>query len=561
MKYTVKGKNTVDLDNKNFLAQGGEGSVYVIGKTAYKIYNDPKKMLPVGKIQELSALTDKNIIKPENIILDNKNHEIGYTMRFVDDTYALCQLFTKAFRQRNNLSHDMMFKLIQSLQNLIKHIHEKKILVVDLNEMNFLASTDFKEIYAIDVDSYQTPNYKATAIMESIRDRHTKGFNEGSDWFSFAILAFQMFIGIHPYKGKHPSINNIDDRMMQNISVYHKDVDVPKVCYDFNIIPKNYENWFKAVLDNGKRLPPPNEGDIVQLIQTIKKIVGSNNFTIDETMDTTDDIINYVYSYGTELCITEKSVFLNGKDLKFKVEPGHIGFTPKMNHAINAYKENNMLKLFDINSQKDIHINLEASDVMAYKDRIYVKSVTNIVEVMFNEMGTTIMPSMKIVGTCLDTNASKLYPGVLVQNFIGSYFISLFPNTGECYQIPMKQLTGYRIIDAKFENNVLMVVGIKMGGKYDKMIFRFNDTYSEYDMRVVPDIQPNGFNFVVLDKGICANINENEEVELFSNKKDSANIKVIKDNAINGSMTLYKNCNTVMFSSGSKMYTLKMKTP
>lgn len=200
MKYTVKGKNTVDLDNKNFLAQGGEGSVYVISKTAYKIYNDPKKMLPIGKIQELSALTAKNIIKPENIILDNKNHEIGYTMRFVDDTYSLCQLFTKAFRQRNNLDHDTMFKLIQSLQNIVKHVHEKKILIVDCNELNFLASKDFKDIYAIDVDSYQTPNYPATAIMDSIRDRHTKVFNEGSDWFSFAILAFQMFIGIHPFK-------------------------------------------------------------------------------------------------------------------------------------------------------------------------------------------------------------------------------------------------------------------------------------------------------------------------------------------------------------------------
>jgi DNA-binding helix-hairpin-helix protein with protein kinase domain len=200
MLCTIKGKgHIIDLNNKNFLAQGGEGSVYVIGKTAYKIYNDPKKMLPLGKIRELSVLTDKNIIKPDEV-LTVKNQEVGYTMRFVDDTYALCQLFTKAFRQRNNLQHDTMFKLIQSLQNLVKHIHEKKILVVDLNEMNFLASTDFKDIYAIDVDSYQTPTYKATAIMESIRDRHTKNFNEGSDWFSFAILAFQMFIGIHPYK-------------------------------------------------------------------------------------------------------------------------------------------------------------------------------------------------------------------------------------------------------------------------------------------------------------------------------------------------------------------------
>ena len=50
------GNTTVSLSNNDFLAKGGEGEVYVKGSTAYKIYTDKSKMIPAGKIQELSSL-------------------------------------------------------------------------------------------------------------------------------------------------------------------------------------------------------------------------------------------------------------------------------------------------------------------------------------------------------------------------------------------------------------------------------------------------------------------------------------------------------------------------
>src|SRR6478609_7422794 len=91
MKLHIQGKNQVDLVQKDFLTSGGEGSIYVKGGTAFKVYNDQKKMIPVGKIQELSCLTHPNIIKPEDVLIDSNNKPVGYTMRFVNDTYALCQ--------------------------------------------------------------------------------------------------------------------------------------------------------------------------------------------------------------------------------------------------------------------------------------------------------------------------------------------------------------------------------------------------------------------------------------------------------------------------------------
>ena len=71
---------------------------------------------------------------------------------------------------------------------------------------NFLIDRDMQHVLFIDVDSYQTAGFPATAIMDSIRDRHSSTYSAGTDWFSFAILAFQMFVGVHPYRGKHATL-------------------------------------------------------------------------------------------------------------------------------------------------------------------------------------------------------------------------------------------------------------------------------------------------------------------------------------------------------------------
>ena len=133
-KYIVDTK-AINLSQKEFLASGGFGSVYVKSDTAYKIYTDPANMIPIGKFQELSVLDHPSIIKPEKIILDEHSKNVGYTMKFVDDNYVLCQLFTKIFKEKNNIDAQTTLNLVRKLQDIVQYIHSKHILVVDLNEM------------------------------------------------------------------------------------------------------------------------------------------------------------------------------------------------------------------------------------------------------------------------------------------------------------------------------------------------------------------------------------------------------------------------------------------
>jgi len=246
MKVNLPGGGQISLGTKEYVAQGGEGSIYVKGKSAYKIYADPRNVISIGKIQELSEITDPCVIKPEKILTSTKGKPVGYSMRFLDSTWPLCQVFTRSFRERNGISPQNMMDLVLRMRQGVENIHKANVLIVDLNEMNFLVDQGLTDIYFIDVDSYQTPHYPATALMESVRDRHSSKFSELTDWFSFGVVSFQMMVGIHPFKGKHPDIKGFDARMKDNISVFNPSVRVPKVCYSFDAIPDAYRSWYKS---------------------------------------------------------------------------------------------------------------------------------------------------------------------------------------------------------------------------------------------------------------------------------------------------------------------------
>ena len=71
MQVIVQGSKD-SLTPKDYVTQGGEGKIFQRGAVAYKIYEDPSKMIPVGKIDELSKLDEPNIIRPKDIIYSSK---------------------------------------------------------------------------------------------------------------------------------------------------------------------------------------------------------------------------------------------------------------------------------------------------------------------------------------------------------------------------------------------------------------------------------------------------------------------------------------------------------
>lgn len=578
MKLYLQGTGTeINLTQRDFIAKGGEGSIYGKGKVAYKVYEDTKKMIPVAKINDLALLDHPNIIKPEVVLLDSKNKPIGYTMRLLSDTSVLVSLFTKAFRQRNAIDDNKMLHLVKELQKLIAFIHSKKILVVDLNEMNFLTDSKFVEIYGIDVNSYQTPNFPATAIMDTIRDRQMQGynFNENTDWFSWAVLAFQMLIGIHPYRGNHPDFEHLpkdqrlDARMCKNISVFHKDSTFPKVCQSFDVIPPTLRGWFFDVFEKGYRgLPPKDYSAVaVAIAATIKSITGTNRFEIHELQEFAEDIIRVCATPTTTIVFTNKHIIIGSKKFALPSNNAKVALTPKTEKPIVFWIDNG-LKAMDLLTNTSLSVPATGTALLESEGRVYVQNGTHIIELILADFPTGIKVLQKEVGKVMDVlGATQIYDGFILQNMLGKYWATIFPASGQSYQINLTELSDYQIIDAKYQRGILVVVGKKLisnkslsnKGQYDRFVFRLSADYKTYDVWKTEDIVPSGVNFTVADHGVAVLMTEDEHLEAFSISLGSS-VKRLEDSILDADMRLSHRGSKILFSKGKKLYLIAMKS-
>jgi len=570
MKVYEKGGNRIwTLSNSTFLAGGGEGNVHVVGDTALKIYLDPGKMIAEGKISDLASISDPNVIRPRDVICNEKGKAIGYTMRYVPNTLTLCQLFPRSFREREGLDHQKILDLVRTMQQNVQNIHRAGVLVVDLNEMNTLVSQDFTQAFWIDVDSYQTRHFPATAIMPSVSDPLVKhgAFTEMSDWFSFGIIAFQLFIGIHPYKGKHPAIKGMEDRMAAGVSIFDPQVSVPKVCYSLDVIPAVYRDWFRAVFQDKKRVPPPSDlHAVAQILQPLFRTMASTgHLTVQEIRRFESTIRSFFYSgnAGAEVVQTDTGVWLGSSPVKAPISQSvQVGYTAVGGHAILAQLSTNQIILTTAGTGENIPFVSYADEVSSYEGRVYVRSHDQILEVLFTETQhpdgrPKIIAAPRVVCSVME-RASHLFQGGVIQNMLGSVYVSLFPRTKASYQIRLPELDGLKVVESRFDSGVLMVTAAKKG-VYTRFIFRFADDYLSYDMRKVEDITPAGLNFVTLDSGVCVCLTEDDRLELFSAKKGSAQIKVVDDKMLGGDMLLVKRGGRLGFVRGHTLYEMRMQ--
>lgn len=558
MKVFIKGTNKpIELTNADFLAAGGEGKIYVKGNKVYKVC-EAGKMIPEGKFSELSVINDPHVIKPEEILVDSRNNDCGYTMKYLKDTNAVCQLFTKAFRIRNNIQPETILDLIRQMQKTIHSIHNHNILIVDMNEFNFLVDDKFKDVYFIDVNSYQTPHYPAMAIMDSIRDRHNHKFSRGTDWFSFGIISFQMFIGIHPYKGKHPSFTDLDARMHNNISIFNKEVKYPAAaCQPFSVIPDSYMQWYKAIFDKGERLAPPN--DLVATIHVVTptvKLVGGKVLAIDKLREFPSDIISYNYSSGREVFVTKNKIYVDKLEYENPNGKVNIGFT-KTNTPIAAWIDGESVKLKNVMDNCDINFTCAANKIMDFNGRIYVQNGMNIIEIQFTEMKNKVLASSHIVANVLE-QSTRFFNGVIIQNLFDAYYVSIFPQSKQCRQFAVRELDGLRVIDAKCENKILMIVAVDKKGHYNRFTLSINDDWQTYSVTKKENITYTGLNFTVMDNGVCIHIDEDENIEIF---QKITNTKVVTDDIINNDMLLCHKGATAMFTKENAIYSVTMKKP
>lgn len=559
MELLVEGGQQIKLAENDFVTEGGEGKIYLHNQMVYKIYTDPNKMIPAAKIKELAVLDHPAIIRPQRLLFDKKQQAVGFTMQPVTRAISLPRLFTNDFRARYQISNDKILLLLEKMQETLQFIHQHHCLMVDGNEMNYLVDeSTYQKPYFIDVDSYQTPHFPATALMPSIRDYHSQGFSPLTDWFAFAIIACQLLVGIHPYKGKHPQFAKTDlaGRMQANLSIFNPAVTLPSAVRHFSVIPKTLYDWFIQLFEQGQRLPPPVWTTTLSFVPARVILVQSTQqLTINLLRQLDRPITAYSNYRGIHTIIAGQRVLIDAYEKSLTYPKMHIIYAPETFVPLAAGIRNYLLHIENLQSQQAIAVTLKAEHLLSVNNHLYVIQQNQLIAVKIIQRANKILVSSGKSWAILPL-AHQVLDGCLYQTVLGKPYLVVPFSEEACVIKAIPELTGYRIISGKHENGVIMLIGHQQG-RYDQMIIRFDKNYQRYKIRILEHCEFLDNNFVTLNNDKVIHIPHDGELVIFHRYDDTQ--KSIVDPQIYTTMRLAHNMNKVLFYTDNRLYSLEMK--
>lgn len=562
-QYLVNGKK-VALAQNDFVAKGGEASIFEKGGICYKIYSDPTKMIPIAKIKEFHILGDDRIIKPKEVVHNIKNQPIGFTMEWLgDDMIALCKLFTTTFRKNNNVENDVIIDLVEQIKSIIHSCHQKGFLLVDGNELNYLVNKDFTVPFLIDVNSWKTPKFPPTAFHPATKDWLSDDFTEATDWFGFAIISFQLFVGIHPFRGNIDGYDRGDfrRRVIDHLSVMNPRVTFPPSVRDFGLIPSAYKDWYYGTFENGMRLPPPAlPGTAEKIAVKVFLVKSTDNFEFRELHEYPSEILFHNAFTGGVTKTTDK-LYL-GKT-EYTIPSGsEVMFTALEREPVLVKIVNGKIAFLSPKGMMIKQINLTCTDMMIVKDSLYIKNQEKLIEISFKIFYDIITPYIKKTWA-VERRSSKMFSNVIFQSVLGVSYLAIPIPDYKNSSFLVRKLTAldpYQILDAKYENHVCILIG-NIKGRYDRITLIFDEDHNAHKVTIDKGVDFIPVNFITLDNGVCVTIREDDAVEVFLNRigKGTNGVKRIEDPAVDSNMRLCKDGVIVRFFKGTKLFELKMK--
>jgi len=565
-KVRVQGKKkTVTIDKSQYIGKGGEASVFEVGDTLFKIYEDPAHTIPAAKITELQVLEHPNIFIPKELVLDMKGTPIGFTMRKANGNF-FTRLYSNGFWRKQKITPRNISTIFDRTKELLNFIHKNKCLVVDMNDMNILLGGNYDIPLFIDVDSYQTESFSCSALNPVVKDwMNPDNRDELTDFFSFAIIMCQAYIGIHPFRGKHPDFDEVEPvtdirkRMEAGVSIFNTNTQLPPKTRDLTSIPTAHKQWFIELFEQGKRtFPPMKSGEIVQQITRVLT-QSTDTFIITPIGKFESDIIKVFEDRQSHMIVTTEASTQLPNSKKIPYQPGsEIFFTPVMMIPIGVYITNSRLQLINLVDDSIIPTpDLYVSDFIKYRQEIYLLSGSSLWR-----LATTEFPNGKIVVTLgekwsIMPRSSKAFDGFLYQDIVGHCHLSILLGTNN-RQYAIKELDNVRVIDGKHDGGVVVIVG-KEGNVFKKARIILSKTDNSYHIEMSDHVDLPTINFVARPNGSCIMINDDGSMDIFVIDHTNPTTKTIKDPDINVSMSLAFVNPKLLFFKERRLYSLTSK--
>lgn len=253
----------IKLNDSNIITEGGEGKIYDYSKDQIiKIFKADKVDMKV-KERKVENLTKMSNLPPEVIApieaVSVKGKFAGYIMKRISNAEEVRMLSNNKYIKANGVKLDRILEIVTKIANVLEQLHNMGIYIGDLNDQNILFDKS-NNVYFIDVDSWSVGQDRCSVAMDKFKDPKLQGdqFNEGTDNYSFTILAWNMITRIHPFAGTITPDMSITERMERGISV----INNPKVKIPRTI--KSWANLAPSLIDSMDEVFKGNSRDLVK---------------------------------------------------------------------------------------------------------------------------------------------------------------------------------------------------------------------------------------------------------------------------------------------------------
>jgi hypothetical protein len=542
LNVILDGRGPLTLRESNYVTSGGEGAVYRAGATIIKIYTDPAKMTRDGmadKVKALAGIHHPAIAAPAGLVTDEQRHPLGFHMPFVAGE-PMPRIFTADFRARAGFDDANARALTADMRDATQCAHDNGAVMVDANEFNWIVDPAGFKPHVIDVDSWAIGRWPATVIMPSIRDWRAKTFDHATDWFSWGIVAFQVFTGIHPYKGRLDGYRpgELEKRMRDNASVFAPGVRLPHSARDPSCIPGPLLDWFRAEFQDGARTMPPSPLDTKKVAApavVLRAVISSGQGLIHEKLFTSiASSAVRVWPCGAVLLATGEVVDLDTKRrigaLKspdgevLRAGSGWLLADWEAGRPAFSYAEHGL--------EADLNFGLSIRGFFRADDRLFVITESELVEVVFSNPGRPVLTIGQRWG--VRPNATRWFDGVAVQDVLGASFLIVPTKTG-LVQARVKSLDGLTPIAGCACGRFAAIVASDKTGAYRRIEFTFTADMQMLDVWEGPNDGPD-LNMTVLPKGVVATIVTDGELVIFV--PVNGNINKIQDRGITTDLRL-----------------------
>lgn len=574
LKVRLEGHGAVTLRPSDHVATGGEGSIYRLGDKVVKVYLDPEKMRKRGipeKIKILSCLQHPYVVAPIGLATSESGEVLGYYMPYVEDPpvgYPLSRVFTTEFWKTEGFGVDQASKLVDRMRDTVSFVHANGAVLVDPNELNWLAVSVKADPQPriVDVDSWAIGRWPATAIMPSIRDWHSPSFDARTDWFAWAIVTFQVYTGIHPYKGTLDGYErrDMERRMKEHASVFTAGVRLNHAVRDFVCIPARLLGWYEAVFQHGERSSPPSPFDVGKAASAAARIL--RTVTLGKTgMLVFDKIVGYMndpvirlfpcgvalLSSGSLIDLQIKRKIADDQSIRcevVKTDRGWLVGTVESGIAQFSYIAESDF------CNKPLPFRCQAYRLLGYANRLFMVTDAGLTEAQFTFLGKPIVSAGQSWGIMV--NATKWFAGIGVMDVTGAKFVIAPFGDASVAQVRVRELDDIQIVSAKAGNHFIALIGVDRNGDYRKIELTFDKDYRTYTAWTGIADSPD-LNVAILPKGVCATIVKDGELDIFV--PTTGKMTKVADDDIATDMLLSNWGDRVMYTHNGDLWSVRMK--